>query len=355
MKHRIFTLSLVLLSFCNNVIVYAQNFLNPAIFENVGTVSTLAVFASPPNPELRFMVLDDVGNVYAIIQEGFNWDTKLYKISQSGDKKLIASSLGESNGLAIDQQNNLYLAVGLEVKKITPQGAVSIIVSLEDKAKDKTSFLYRNNLWSLALDKSGNFISTTRNGEIIKISANGETSILGGNNISKMKYKELKELRKTKDERGLSFSNRMFVDKNGIVYALSSYGIMKVTPDGVITPFQTLEHKNGGYLDGDASKARIDDFNGFVVDDNSNIYFSEGFNNKIRKIKPNGYVTTVAGKVTENDGSASASAGRFGGGFKDGSADEALFRSPGFLAFDKSGNLLVMDRQNARIRRITLR
>jgi len=62
-------------------------------------------------------------------------------------------------------------------------------------------------------------------------------------------------------------------------------------------------------------------------------------NARIRKISPEGLVSTLAGSGEE--------------GFKDGAAAEAQFNYPGGVAFDGEGNLFVIDPANARIRKVS--
>jgi sugar lactone lactonase YvrE len=132
------------------------------------------------------------------------------------------------------------------------------------------------------------------------------------------------------------------LDAQGNVYVVDgqNYMIRKVTPQGLVSTF--AGNGSQGYVDGPGNSAEFQSPNGIAVDAQGNVYVSEGASdddNRIRKISPAGVVSTFAGK------------GKFG--FADGPAAKAQFFSPAGLAFDQEGNLYVADQYNNRIRKIT--
>jgi len=85
--------------------------------------------------------------------------------------------------------------------------------------------------------------------------------------------------------------------------------------------------------------ARFDTPQGGVVAHSSgNVYVADRDNNRIRKITPEGVVTTFAGSGTA--------------GFANGAATAAQFAAPEGVAVDLSGNLYVADAYNHCIRKI---
>jgi len=93
---------------------------------------------------------------------------------------------------------------------------------------------------------------------------------------------------------------------------------------------------------GAATSALINSPTGIVVDRVGNIYFSDWHNNRIRKITPSGIISTFAG---------TGEAGYSGDG---GPATAASFSNELWaLAADTSGNILVGDRANNVIRKIS--
>ena len=79
---------------------------------------------------------------------------------------------------------------------------------------------------------------------------------------------------------------------------------------------------------------------GVAVDLNGNVYIAE-YGNRIRKVAPDGIITTVAG---------TGDSGFSGDG---GPATSATFRRPYSIALDKAGTIYVADRDNHRIRKIS--
>ncbi len=91
-----------------------------------------------------------------------------------------------------------------------------------------------------------------------------------------------------------------------------------------------------GYKDGQGNAAEFNLISDMVIDEQGNIYLAD--DNRIRKITPQGSVSTIAG------GEA---------GYKDGDAGSARFSGPVGLGIDKQGNIYVADANNNRIRKIS--
>ena len=128
-------------------------------------------------------------------------------------------------------------------------------------------------------------------------------------------------------------------DGSGNVYVAdsSNHRIRKVTPGGVVT---TLAGTNtAGYADGTAGAAQFNGPYGVAVDGAGNVYVADRFNNCIRKVTPDGVVSTLAGQTTA--------------GLADGNGAAASFSSPTGVAVDTSGNVYVADYSNNRIRKVT--
>jgi sugar lactone lactonase YvrE len=115
--------------------------------------------------------------------------------------------------------------------------------------------------------------------------------------------------------------------------------IRKIDASGNVTTFAGSGTR--GLVNGPALSAQFESLSGIAVDDAGNVFVSDSLNNVIRKVGLSGTVTTFAGKKTP-----------FAGSFSDGGPTAARFDGPQGLAFDQSGNLLVSDSSNFRIRKV---
>lgn len=113
------------------------------------------------------------------------------------------------------------------------------------------------------------------------------------------------------------------INKKGIISTIAGNGTQKPTRDGV-----------------KATDTAVNGPNGLVFDQQGNLYVSEFLGNRIRKISPNGTITTIAGT------------GKIGSTGDGGLAIEAQLSGPTGLTVDSNGNLYVGEIIGNRVRRI---
>jgi uncharacterized protein (TIGR03437 family) len=142
----------------------------------------------------------------------------------------------------------------------------------------------------------------------------------------------------------LSRPIRIDFDSAGNLYLTDSdnHTIRKVTPQGVIS---TIAGKPGqGGFSGDGAAATGASLNfpiGVAVDASGDVYICDNDNNRIRKITAaTGVITTVAGN------------GAQGSGGDGGPATSAQFNEPQNVEVDASGNIYISDAGNNRIRKV---
>jgi hypothetical protein len=186
----------------------------------------------------------------------------------------------------------------------------------------------------VAVDSSGTvYVSDTGNHAIRKITSAGVVTTLAG----------LVGTFGTNDGVGgaarFHSPTGVAVDGSNYVYVADNGNscIRKVAPDGTVT---TLAGTAGspGSNDGTNSTAQFTNPFGIAVDSASNLYVGDSGNQTIRKITPDGVVTTIAG-LAGTTGNA------------DGSGSEARFDGPEGLAVDANGFVYVTDSSNQAIRK----
>ncbi len=131
------------------------------------------------------------------------------------------------------------------------------------------------------------------------------------------------------------------MDKTGTLYIADTQNsrVRKVTPDGTITTFAG-NGANGFAGEGvPATAAQLSLPTRVTVDANGNVFFSDRGNDTIRRVT-SGIINTVAGTGTS---------GFSGDG---GPAESAMVANPAGLAVDNAGALYFADSNNRRIRRV---
>jgi len=119
--------------------------------------------------------------------------------------------------------------------------------------------------------------------------------------------------------------------------------IRRVRTDGIIERYAGTGFSWYSGDGGQAIKAQLSSPRGLVIDPSGDLLVADASNNCIRRISATtGVITTLYGRQT---------AGFSGDG---GAAVDAQFREPSQIAFDRSGNLYVLDFGNARIRKIDI-
>jgi len=261
-------------------------------------------------------------------------------VQGSADGTGAAAQFNWPLGAGVDNAGNVFVADGNNtIRRITSAGVVSTFAGtagVTGSADGTGAAAQFNQPSGVAVDGAGNvYVAELGNDTIRKITPAGVVSTLAGT----------AGVEGSADGTGASaqFTHPwgVAVDGSGYIYVADTDNntIRKIAPDGVVS---TLGGTAGvsGSADGTGAAAQFSSPQSVAVDESGYVYVADSNNNTIRKITPEGLVTTLAG-IAGVWGSA------------DGTGAAAQFSYPWYLAVDRSGNVYVSDEGNATIRTIT--
>jgi sugar lactone lactonase YvrE len=188
----------------------------------------------------------------------------------------------------------------------------------------------------LAVDSAGNvYVANTRNHTIYRLAASGVMTVLAGRPGSSGSADGIGGDARFRYPQGIA------VDGSGNVFVADSGNntIRRITPDGRVTTLAGRARLVGS-ADGTGDNARFNYPNSVAVDKAGNVYVADLYNAVIRKVTSQGVVTTLAG-LAGDAGSA------------DGKGAAARFNFPVSVAVDPADNVYVADINNNAIRKIT--
>ena len=194
---------------------------------------------------------------------------------------------------------------------------------------------------------------------------------------------------------GLGRPHGMFVMADGTrLVSTEQHTLQLLTPAGQLALIAGGEDEDAGFEDGKGANARFNCPCGMTVDAAGHIVVVDGGNHALRRVSKAGEVSTLAGNGEEGFADGQGEAARFNGpdgvalaandeivvadtenhairvvtpggavrtlagngeaGFADGQGAAARFNYPTGLARDKDGSILVADRGNNAVRRVTM-
>jgi sugar lactone lactonase YvrE len=267
-------------------------------------LSDVKPYAQTPKLNTAFyfssgIVVDSKGNAFVTGQ-----NNRIIKITPEGKAELFAgggrnnkdgkgkdADFGNTRGIAIDSADNMYVTDNTLIRKITPDGMVSTIagvVRAESKDGDRTtaSFLRLENI---AIDNKGTIYVTD--------------------------YAPGKDW------------------TPGRVANTGEYYIRKITPQGKVT---TIQNGNDG-------KLVLKYPRGLACDNADNLYVCASVSHCIKKIMPDGSITTAAGQCDKTI---------FNSVYKEGNISTAILTNPSGIAIAKNGDIYISDDRMNRIIKI---
>jgi len=297
---------------------------------------------------------DSAGNVYVADTQN---DT-IRKINSAGVVTTLAGAAGMMNfadgtgaaarfnkpaGVTTDTAGNVYVADTLNetIRKVTPNGVVTRLAGTSwaeatgsaDGTGAAARFYYPE---GVVTDSAGNvYVADTLNDTIRKITPTAVVTTLAGRTGVSGSSDGTGAAALFQSPSGLA------TDSVGNLYVADYLNatIRKITPGGVVTTVAGMAGTTGS-ADGSGAAARFYYPFSIALDGAGDIYVADSGNNTIRKITPNGVVTTLAGTAGVK-------------GSADGIGSTASFNIPQGVATDRAGNIYVADAGNNTIRKLT--
>lgn len=230
-------------------------------------------------------------------------------------------------GSAVNASGNIYVTDSFNsaIREVTPGGLVTTLtgtgnVGYLDGTLSVAQFYAPS---GIAVDAQNNvYVADRGNNLIRKITAAGVVSTFAGGGSAGL-------TNGTSTAASFNTPTALATDAAGNVYVADkgNNAIRKITPEGVVTTFAGSTTK--GYVNDTGTSALFDRPSGIALDAAGNVYVADFGNNAIRKITPAGVVTTYAGDQGSD-----------------------LVGAPTALAIDKDGTLFIAD-GNGRVLSIT--
>ncbi|HEV3196479.1 MAG TPA: hypothetical protein VGZ73_01200, partial [Bryobacteraceae bacterium] len=280
----------------------------------------------------------------------------------------LSAILSSPSGLALRQDGSLLVAdtFNLRIRSISPVGGITTVAGTGSPGKPAAGAALSTNFINPAYitsDSAGGFLVSGANqvahvtstgttlaglgilgsqgvavdskgnllvaeavaNQVVSISADGSTTtVIAGNGTAGFSGDG-----GPATAASLNLPQGIVVDANGVLYIadLNNNRIRKVTPDGIITTLFSSPNTEG--------------YMGLAMDRQGNLYVAANYAHVVEKISPSGAATMIAG-------------GYYVPGFSGdgGQAKFALLNRPSGVAVDDTGNVYIADTGNNRIRKI---
>jgi uncharacterized protein (TIGR03437 family) len=273
----------------------------------------------------------------------------------SGDGGQAGSAqLNYPMGVAVDSVGTVYISDSRNnrIRSILPSailyasGTITTVAGNGTSGAGTASAAQFAGPVAVSRDAAGNvYVVDPPNYRIQKISSSGLVSTVAGNGTFGLGIANRSQDGGLAVNASLTQPRGVTVDSAGNLYFTDYSSVRKVSTNGIISTFagtDTFSSVAGCPGDGgQATSASMSQPEGIVADTLGNVYVSDIDCNSVRKIAPNGIITTVAGNGTS---------GYSGDG---GPATSAQLFVPRAVATDNSGNIYIADCFNGRVRKVS--
>jgi sugar lactone lactonase YvrE len=261
----------------------------------------------------------------------------------TGTLTLVAyQQFGYPYGIAPDAAGNLYVSdfQGTEIKLVAPDGTVSVFAGKLPNSPYRPDGLTPETRFygpeGIARDAQGNLYVADKTASVIRlVTPGGVVSVFAGTLLTPGSADG------TGTAAAFNAPCGIVLNTDGNFYITDCYNnnIRRMTPAGVVTTFAGTPGVAGS-ADGMGLVAQFNQPNAIGADAMGNLYVADTLNCTIRKIAPDGTVSTLAGQAVVP-------------AYRDGTGAAAFFEFPYGIAADATGNAYVADTTNFVIRKIT--
>ena len=252
-----------------------------------GTITTVAgngIYGTPtPGPATASslqvpggVATDSAGNLYLIS------DGTVFKVSSAGILSTFYQGAG-AVGIFVDAQNNVLVAAGNQIIKVSPSGAPTVIAGTGQAGYNgdgiPATSAKLNSPTGVAADAAGNiYIADNLNYRVRKISTNGNISTIGGGGGT--------EVDGVQATQSFAIPDAIAVDKSGNIYFTEFFNnrVREIATSGIISTITGTGNPGFSGDGGLATAAAVDQPAGIAVDASGNVYIADRLNNRIREL-----------------------------------------------------------------------
>jgi hypothetical protein len=236
----------------------------------------------------RIRKIDTLGIIRTVVGNGVK--------GYDGDGGLaISANINSITGLAIDNKDNLYFsdANNYVIRKVTNSGIITTVAgngtngNSEEGSKATSAKLLSP--YGIAVDSIGNIYFIDGNVYVRKITSTGNIENIAGNGILGDATGDGGDAKKAQ----LGYPFEITIDKLGNLYFGNKREIRKISSSGIISRYagngSVFYSGDGGF----ATNAEMNQIEGISIDNYNNLFVVD--ENRIRKITSDGIITTIAG------------------------------------------------------------
>jgi sugar lactone lactonase YvrE len=262
--------------------------------------------------------------------------------------------MNQPRGVAVGSENDLFIADynNSRIRMVDPaEGTIETVAGGGDPVQDSSEYdgalatAVAFTPAGICFGRDGNLYVTTDLDEVLKVNSDGIITWVAGDFAL-----DFSGDGGPATEAGLSYPTGVFAYSDGTVLIADRdhNRIRRVDPDGTISTIAGSGPADSGGFSGDggpATEAMLYGPSGVTVGPGGEIYIADTYNHRIRKVDTDGTISTVAGS-----GPDGAEEGRFGG--DGGPATLANLSVPINVIVTNEGTIYITDSYNHCIRRV---